>query len=212
MAFFDRELKSRRITPEQARILGLAPTNTGVRIPYWEPWSGDWMEGFYRLRFWKARGKDGQKYTQPSGLAPRAYFCRLRADWKEVLDDASRDLIITEGEYKAIAATIWMPHCPVVAIGGVWNFGSKARRQRLIPDLRKSRIRWQGRRVQIVYDSDSARKQDVQQAEARLAELLTEYGAYVEIVRLPQTGKKKIGLDDYIFGEIDRASKSAARK
>jgi hypothetical protein len=54
------------------------------------------------------------------------------------------------------------------------------------------------REVIIAYDGDVVRKPQVHQAMARLAEFLKYRGADVKYLHLPDTDRKKTGLDDYL--------------
>jgi hypothetical protein len=68
----------------------------------------------------------------------------------------------------------------------------------LIPDL--SAVVWAGRRVTIAFDSDIADKPELKWSEWYLAELLSEAGADVRVIRLPKgPGSTKVGLDDFLI-------------
>lgn len=135
-----------------------------------------------------------QRYAQPRSSGVRAYFPAL-ADWQSIAGDPTVPVLITEGEAKAIRATA--AGYPCIGLGGVSNWNI-ANTERLIPDLLK--IKWQRpRRFGIVFDSDAITNRFVLLAEARLIRVLqNEYGAQGYIIRLPQDGDEKIGLDDYL--------------
>jgi len=81
-----------------------------------------------------------------------------------LLPDAGQELIVTEGEFKALAT---MQH-GFPSIGFVGVFGWKVKNnESLLPEM--ERIAWQNRIVFIVFDSDIADKADGQGAESRLA-------------------------------------------
>jgi Domain of unknown function (DUF3854) len=67
----------------------------------------------------------------------------------------------------------------------------------LIDDL--AAIPWTGRPVFICFDSDAADNPDVRKAERHLARELDKAGATVKVVRLPDDGPDKVGLDDYLL-------------
>jgi putative DNA primase/helicase len=137
-----------------------------------------------------------QKYLQPSGVKPRLYV--PATVWPTLRDPVAR-LIITEGEFKALAAT--QNGFPTVALPGVdcWHDKGKVT---LSTDL--ARWNWKGREVFIAFDSDAAENEHVSRNERQLAAVLQSYGASVKIIRLPSgpagtDGKPvKLGLDDYL--------------
>jgi hypothetical protein len=143
----------------------------------------------------KIKGKP-VKYESPRGQPNRIYVPPAVAT---VLDNPAAELLLTEGEKKSLAAT--QAGLPCIGLGGVWGWKEK-RHERLLPEL--DRVKWRRRQVWIVFDSDLERKPNVQLAEARLAKQLTDRGAKVRCVRLPDdpadaTGKPtKMGLDDFL--------------
>ena len=154
--------------------------------------------GYCRIRPDHPRQSGGKpvKYESPRGQPNQVY---LPPGVPGVLEDASRELLLTEGEKKALAAT--QAGFPTIGLVGV--FGWKAgKKETLLPAL--ERIAWKGRHVFIVFDSDIATKPEVQDAESRLAAHLKARGAIVKVVRLPQgepgpDGKPvKVGLDDWL--------------
>lgn len=173
----------------------------GIVIPYYMPDGGLLrIDGrpFARVRWLDTPSQSAfggrlkaPRYGQPKGTGVQVYFPPL-FDWAADLADSSKPLIITEGEAKAITACLAGFRC--LALGGVYNF---ATRQGLVPAL--AAIEWKGRPVVIIYDSDAATNPAVLAAEARLVEELgTQRGASVRIVRLPEEGSDKVGLDDFI--------------
>jgi putative DNA primase/helicase len=119
----------------------------------------------------------------------------------DVLHNATCELLLTEGEKKALAST--QAGFPCIGLVGVNGFKPK-NRAALLPTLES--IAWKGRPVFIAFDSDVAIKPEVQVAESQLAALLKSRGAVVKVVRLPDgepgaDGKPvKVGLDDFLFG------------
>lgn len=145
------------------------------------------------------------RYESPIGLANRCYF---PAGITASLSDPSIPLLITEGEKKALKATL--SGFPTVGLVGVWGWQQKRERdsegrgigeRKLIPDL--DAVVWSDRSVVIAFDSDAVRKPEVRSAESAIAEMLLQRGAKVSVVRLPESGgqggeKIKCGLDDYL--------------
>lgn len=144
-----------------------------------------------------------RKYESPKGQPNRAYFPPLPA-LHAALADPLAPLFVTEGEKKSLAATQYgFPCIGLVGVDG-WNAkrernaDGKARgKKKLLPDL--AALKWDGRLVYIVYDSDAATKPDVLRAEYELASALRDAGAVVKIVRLPnEPDGVKNGLDDFL--------------
>lgn len=179
----------------QSMALGLSRPGAGFKIPYYT------IDGkllpMFRYRYFEATGAFGtkvNKYSQPADTDPEVYFPQL-VNWVDIAADASKPLIITEGELKATCAT--KHKFTTLGLGGVFSFQRKARHQKMIPAL--DQFKWRGRDVYICYDSDAIKNRMVLLAEQRLARLLTDLGAIVYIVRLPDGAKgDKMGIDDYI--------------
>ena len=140
-------------------------------------------------------GRKPAKYLSPKGQPNQIYLPPGVAD---VLQRPDVELLITEGEKKSLKATQEGFAC----LGLVGVYGWKARKsEQLLPALEC--IAWKGRHVFIVFDSDLARNEQVQDAESRLAKHLNDRGAVVRVVRLPDgpddDGKPiKMGLDDFL--------------
>jgi putative DNA primase/helicase len=168
------------------------------------------LSGYRRLKPDRPRnGKNGKpaKYEAPKGLPNRAYF---PPGTIAAIADASRPLLITEGEKKAAKADQEGFAC--IGLSGVWNWHNKRPRgpdgrgygpRVLIDDLLA--IPWDGRPIYIVFDSDASSNDNVLWAEYRLSQALQDRGAVIRIVRLPAgppdaSGKPtKMGLDDYLI-------------
>lgn len=133
------------------------------------------------------------RYTQPARSGLHAYFAPV-VDWQRLASDTAEPIIITEGEKKALAGL--KVGFPVIGLGGVFNFADTT--GNLLPEL--DDFEWGKRDVYIVFDSDAALNPNILAAEARLVdELQTKRGARCYLVRLPQTGEAKVGLDDYLL-------------
>jgi hypothetical protein len=205
------------ITPDAAKAAGMfdvdnaSTVNPDFRsepaliIPYFDPGRrlvtfGPHGKAFCRVRYTEqatpAVGFTKHKqlrYSQPKASGVHAYFAPL-VDWQKLLDDTAEPLIITEGEKKSIAAIT--AGFPVIGLGGVFNFMETA--ESLLPEL--DAVKWRGRDVYVCFDSDAALNPNILAAEARLVdELQRKRGARCFLVRLPQDGDAKVGLDDYLL-------------
>jgi putative DNA primase/helicase len=145
---------------------------------------------FARIKLFAALGK--MKYSQPPGTGARLYM-------PFAVDD--RPFYVCEGEKKTLSA--WQHGFNAVGIGGIWNWLSKATRSP-IADL--NLIRWDGREVTIIPDSDVFNRVDLLRAVYALGRELQSQGATVYVAQIPQRGGAKIGLDDFIVagGVVDR--------
>jgi putative DNA primase/helicase len=154
--------------------------------------------GYCRVRPDRPRVSRGKpvKYESPSGHPNEIYPPPGTA---EALSNPSQELVVTEGEFKALAA--WQHGFPSIGLIGVFGW-KQGKKETLLPAM--ERIAWKGRPVFIVFDNDGEPKPEVQDAESRLAAHLTARGATVKVVRLPQgdpgaDGKPvKVGLDDFL--------------
>lgn len=158
----------------------------------------DGQNGYARIKPDTPRKIKGKsvKYESPRGRTNQVYF---PPGVVEVLERPDVELLITEGEKKSLKATQEGFAC----LGLVGVYGWKdGKSEQLLPAL--ERIAWKGRNVFIAYDSDVTQNVDIQVAESRLAKHLTDLGAVVRVVRLPDgppgdDGKPtKMGLDDFL--------------
>ena len=117
------------------------------------------------------------KYLSPKGALNRLY---VPPSMRQILDDPSERLLVTEGEKKAAKAT--QDGFPTVGLVGVWGF--RNREHMFIPDLEK--IAWKGRIVFIVPDSDVVTNDHVRDAVWELGWQLLQRDADVHVVRLEQ--------------------------
>ena len=223
------KLESSGITLEQAKRAGIswhgvAETKAftphawdlpSLRIPYFQPTTTEKWETvmvplsphpgygqFYRIRCLRdprPLPHDFARYLQASsGVC--GYFPPT-TDWGAVIHNPAVDINITEGELKALKASI--EGFPTVGLGGVNSYiSNKSGRKSLLPELLA--IKLAARRINIVYDNDFAAKpktiKAVNAAANDLADLLVAHGADVYRVYLPEIeGKKKTGLDDYLM-------------
>ena len=222
-------LDARWITRELANAAGLRRVDSnvgremfsrkrgdlaGIIIPNVSPWDARHIRE-YRARLdspeleYKADGsiRETSKYIQPPGRGNLLYF--PPSVLLPMLDDITVPVIITEGEFKALALwrlanhLIGLPRFLPIATTGVWNWrgtigkisganGKPRDVKGVISDL--ERIAWKGRRVIIAFDADSEKNPKVRAARWQLMGALIERGASVGFLEWPiEEGK---GIDD----------------
>lgn len=131
------------------------------------------------------------KYLRPKKQETKIYRPPFLAP--ETLTNACLPLFITEGEKKAIKATLEGYNC--ISIGGVWNWKTKNNDDNLISDLK--RINWENREVFLVPDNDFREKPQVINAFVRLGLRLNKLGAKAKLIKIPQSIEKQ-GFDDFL--------------
>ena len=190
--------------------------HAGIVIPYFHPGSDRVRE--YRLRRdhpeleYDSAGnlRARQKYLSPPGRSNMLYI--VPGIDPGFLRDADIPVVVTEGEFKALA--LWRlanhgspgkPRFLPLGLSGVYNWrgtvgktvGPDGRRvdvKGVIPDL--DWVTWQGRKVVIAYDSDAVVKDSVRIARSELAARLRGRGALVGFLEwAPAEGK---GVDDHL--------------
>ena len=117
------------------------------------------------------------KYIAPTGAGNRLY---VPPGVAEKLERTDAELLVVEGEKKALSAS--QEGFASVGIAGVYSWKSGESEQ-LIPEMEQ--VKWRGREVRIVFDSDITENGNVADAEARLAKQLLNRGAKVKVARLP---------------------------
>lgn len=158
---------------------------------------------FYRVRyldapkkgFKDAAGEKPRRYAQPLGTGVCAYLPTC-VDWPKIHQDPQYELIITEGELKAAAASV--AGFPTIGLGGVWNFRSSKDGVWFLPELEQ--FDWAQRVVYICFDSDYMQKPNICFAINALCDELQERGALIRLITLPEgEDGTKVGLDDYLL-------------
>ncbi|MCZ6866295.1 MAG: DUF3854 domain-containing protein [Chloroflexi bacterium] len=135
------------------------------------------------------------KYELPKGVSARLDVpprCLAK------MGDPSVDLWITEGSKKADALA--QHGLCAVALLGVWNFKGKNDFGGTVLLSDFDLIAFNGRKVNIAYDSDVMVKPGVRAALERLTEHIQRKGAIVTAVYLPNgPDGAKMGVDDYLL-------------
>lgn len=145
---------------------------------------------------------DVRKYEAPVGQAPRLWMPPDALLTAAQMQDASKPLVLTEGELKA--ALLAQEGWAVVGLPGVWMAGdSEARaesmlaggdRKVLAPELKA--LITKGREIWIAFDSDIFTNPSVMRAATRLAEMIEDAGGVAWWV--PLRSESKEGVDDFI--------------
>ncbi len=143
----------------------------------------------------------GRKYEQPSKRhGGPGNVLMVYETAPGLLGDVSVPLVFTEGPKKGLAllsaARAAELELVVVVVSGVWNWLSNGAP---IPDMLEIPV--EGRRIEIVFDSDMLRNPNVQDAARRLAEHLVGRGATVWVAFLhDKPDDSKTGADDFFAG------------
>jgi hypothetical protein len=192
------ELARSGITPQTAEVemVFSAPAKLTHQILGWPAGRAlvyQYGRGFYRVKL-DRKQEDGKQYRQRKSSVNQIYVPRVLPNREEVIKDPTIPKIITEGEKKAIKGC--QEGLVVLSLPGVYGF---LYQKEPIPDL--DRFAWDGCRVEIVFDSDPSERSKGQVEKARrwLAAVLTVRGADVWAVILPDDGRTKVGLDDYLM-------------
>lgn len=159
-----------------------------------------------------ATSKAEHKYLIAPTARNRIYFPPCDA---ALLSDKSVPVIVTEGEKKGLA--LWRmaletangtgrPAFLPISLAGVWSWrgvigarttatGARVAEKGTLPDF--DLIEWQGRKVTILFDSNTATNPSVAAARRELARELTRRGAEVMLADLPASPGVN-GCDDFL--------------
>lgn len=209
-AHADAAMLSRVADYEGRQLVGQPRRNcAGILIPY--IWPGETNTRGLRIRRDHPEiegGKPKQKYTVAPGEPNKLY---VPPTTKAALADTELPIIITEGEFKAIALSRLATHeadkprfLPM-AFAGVWNWkgtigkttdakGARVDEKGPIPDL--NRLEWKDRRVIVAFDTDAETNPSVSAAFYGLSRELRSRGAVVG--NLEWEASKGKGVDDWL--------------
>jgi hypothetical protein len=132
---------------------------------------------------------EGCRGTRPSFAVPeRCVFALI---------NTMTEVFFTEGYKKALALA--SAGACAISLAGVDSWSVKPEPDGVSEPVEDfDHVRWHGRIVWIVYDSDAASKEGVQYAERRLRKELESRGAVVVVLRIPHAADgSKRGVDDY---------------
>ncbi len=181
----------------------------GLLFPYWDVAEQRFSKRLVRVKPDLALAR--RKYLQPVGERPRLYFPAGTSVAE--LADLRCPIFIVEGEKKALSLARALKELGITAIaigiGGVFSWRSSCRerlpngtlgkgKSRPIPDL--DLVRWTGRDVFLIFDSDVTTNWKVTSAETALALELRARGGSVNMIRLPGASQPKVGIDDFLVG------------
>lgn len=162
-----------------------------------------------------AKNKPEFRYLSPPGQRNHFYWPLADPAW---LEDVTMPIVISEGEKKYLALHraafenlngTGRPHYMAITFPGVWSWrgtvgagvdkdGRRGPVKGAIPDFEL--VKWKGRRVVIVFDSNVQVNESVRAARAHLARELAARGAEVFFIDLPSlVGEVHInGVDDFL--------------
>jgi putative DNA primase/helicase len=151
------------------------------------------IDGFSRYKLFPAlQTQTGtMRYFQPAGTGNHLYILPPVAD---ILSDFRVTLVFVEGEKKTARAV--QEKLNAIGFSGIWNWKEKDAWSG-IEELKT--IPFADRTVDIVPDSDTWLRDDLQRPVYAFARYLESRGARVLVVLLPQSGTDKVGLDDYFL-------------
>lgn len=170
---------------------------TAYAIPFRDPASGKDMMGkdgspFIRYKLHPAaKTKDGTaKYISRTGSGQRAFIPPAAHD--HFFSDPEATVVLTEGEKKAISATLH--GLPTIGLTGINGWNRSAGSIELLEELLsyKDNKKWL-----LVYDSDGASNPAFADNARKLAISLFRYGISLDVVYLPKLVAGKTGLDDF---------------
>ena len=238
-------VRGQALTPEDYRFLGARWIDAGAadralirRVPHLEGeelmgrksagrydglvlhyvWPGEDRVREYRLRLDHPppleSGKPKGKYLSAPGRGSLLYLpVGTDPQW---LDDVNLPILLTEGEFKAIALHRLALHDrgdgePArhlsIGLSGVWNWkgstgkttdatGTRISVKGPISDL--NRITWKDRKVVIIFDRDLETNSSVFAARMGLTRALKSRGAKVHWFAWPDEAKEAKGVDDLL--------------
>jgi len=190
-------LKIKYLSPSATKILTKKSVDS-YQIPYFN--SHGKVTSFSRVRFLGdptkfGKAKKPQRYWQPPGSEVGVYLPPYIA-WTKVYKDIEETIYIVEGEKKSATACKAGYNC--IGLGGVWSFYDKD--HNVTSELQS--INWEQRETIIAFDSDLSTNPKVAQAMHRLSRELTDLGAIVYQLYLPDAADgSKQGVDDLIVAE-----------
>lgn len=213
------DLKSRGFSPTQIKQLykirdeKYTLRKTGFEVPsvefVYRDINGKVIPGASRFKlYWseedrkKFRKGKPPKYVSIKGEEPHLYYSSLIpksiGTWKDVGADPDIPVLITEGEFKADTSNEY--GFVTIGIAGVWSWKSKKRKLPVIPDMKQ--INWEERYVYLTFDADLKTNSKVREALNQLSTWLTQQGARVHVVFLPEIEEyPNTGLDDFLVAQ-----------
>ncbi len=202
-------MQARPVNPKTAtKLIGVKDDRAGIWFPTFDV-DGNVIPNHGTVRYFDSQPSTvlgesidgGPKYRLPKDSVVRVSFTPRIGNaktWREIIADPDEIIVIVEGQKKSMRLA--REGYNVIALFGVTMFSASKTGRKLIDDL--AQIKWEGREVIIIFDSDTDANPDVVSAERRLAGILRVFGARVAIVCLTPTKKReKRGVDDFLEQE-----------
>lgn len=165
-------------------------------------------KGHRHPTMWRQRNLDPaatNKYIGPTAEVVGEQACHPFLSGFINWEYGTKPRMIVEGEKKAACASKYLG-VEAIGIGGVWMWvgpPNKRLNQTLHPQL--AEVLRPGEVVEVVFDSDTAEKHNLQWAITGLRLALIEHGCIPKIVVIPPNGDEKVGLDDWVMQDPDHA-------
>ena len=180
-------------------IKALRGVESAYEIPYFT--ADGSVNGFARTKLFPplTTSNGTMKYWQPKGTRPHLYLPPI-VNWQTIARDATRLVVITEGEKKAAAAC--QQGLVTMGIGGVWTWTSTldSGEKLILPQL--DDFTYPTRPIEMCPDSDAwwdDKWMQILKGFFALAKELRQRGAAVQFVRLQDLHGGKCGLDDWLL-------------
>ncbi len=160
----------------------------------------------------KMQGRDGKerprRYEGPRGRSPVYFSPRARAQqWTD-------EILVVEGEKKALL----LDQLGYAAIGliGCWQAHDKPHKDktgkwRLHPWIR-AYVPVSGHQIVVVADADASVNPDIAAAVRKQIVMFRTAGAEVRVVHVPDSGKKKNGIDDFFVRAGEEATRALLKQ
>jgi len=171
-----KQSKFRTIGSKESKDL-IGQSIGGLLLPYYDldgkkiianrlrPFPHNWESSPKLKELYLSDNDKLPKFLSAKGSGNYPYFS-CTVDWEVIAKKSKHDLVITEGEIKALSACI--NGIPTIGLSGVWNFTRTIEGEnKFLPELEQFNL--ENRYIAIVFDSDILTNDSVQKALCTLA-------------------------------------------